>query len=111
MTLIVCWVVFPLVLGLVGLGCGLVLEALAGVRLPGVLLPSAGLAMVVVVVHFTTLSDATAELSTPAVVALAIVGLALFPPWRRGRLDGWAAASVLFVYAAFAAPVVLSGQA
>ena len=111
MTLLVCWVVFPLALGVLSLGCGLLLEAAAGVRLPGALLPSAGLAVIVVVVHFTTLADATAELSTPAVVALAAAGIALSVPWRRGPIDGWAVAAALGVYAVFAAPVVLSGQA
>jgi hypothetical protein len=111
MTLVLCWIVFPVLLGLLALGCGLLLEAAAGVPLPGALLPAAGLAVIVVVVHFTTLADATAELSTPAVVALASVGLALFPPWRRGRLDGWAVGAALAVYMAFAAPVVLSGHA
>jgi hypothetical protein len=111
MTLLVCWVLFPIVLGLLSLGCGLLLEAAAGVRLPGALLPAAGLAVVVVIVHFTTLADATSELSTPAVVGLACAGLALFPPWRRGPIDGWAVGAALAVYAAFAAPVVLSGHA
>jgi hypothetical protein len=110
MTLFVCWIVFPLVLGLVSLGCGLLLEAAAGIRLPGVLLPSAGLAVIVVATHFTTLSDTTAELSTPFVVALALIGLALFPPVQRGPLDRWAIAGVASVYAVFAAPVVLSGD-
>jgi hypothetical protein len=111
MTLLVCWVVFPLVLGLLSLGCGLLLEAAAGCRLPGALLLSAGLAVIVVAGQFTTLSDATAELSTPLVVALAAIGLALFPPWRRARIDGWAVAAAAGVYAVFAAPVVLSGHA
>ena len=111
MTLLVCWIVFPLALGVLSLGCGLLLEAAAGIRLPGALLPSAGLAVIVVAAHFTTLSDATAELSTPLVVALAVVGLALYPPWRRGPLDRWAVATAASVYAVFAAPVVLSGAA
>jgi hypothetical protein len=111
MTLVLCWILFPVVLGLLALGCGLLLEPVAGVRIPGALLPAAGLAVIVVVVHFLTLDGATAELSTPAVVALAIVGLAFFSPRRRGRPDGWAVAAALGVYLAFSAPVVLSGQA
>src|SRR5207253_8650540 len=59
----------------------------------------------------TTLADATAELSAPAIVTLAVAGMALSERWRRGPIDGWAVAAALGVYAAFAAPVVLSGHA
>jgi hypothetical protein len=109
--MLVSWVLFPLVLALVSLGCGLLLERVAGVRLPGAVVPAAGFAVVVVAVHFTTSSDTTAELSVPLVVALAILGIALSPPWRRGAVDGWATATAVGVYAVFAAPVVLSGEA
>lgn len=108
--MLVAWIVFPLVLTLVALGCGLLLELVAGLRLPGVVVPAAGLAVVVVATHFTTLSDSTAELSAPLVVALATIGFALSFPWKRGRVDGWAAAAALAVFALYAAPVVLSGE-
>jgi hypothetical protein len=106
----VAWVLFPLVLTAVALGCGLLLESVAGIRLPGVVLPAAGLAVVVVATSFTTLSDSTAELSTPLVVALATVGLAVSPPWTRGRIDPWALAAAAGVFALYSAPVVLSGE-
>src|SRR5436190_11546310 len=106
----VAWIVFPLVLTAVALGCGLLLESVAGVRLPGAVLPAAGLAVVVVATHFTTLSDSTAELSAPVVVALATIGLALSPPWMRGRIDRWAVAAAVGVFALYSAPVVLSGE-
>jgi hypothetical protein len=108
--MLAAWILFPLVLILVSLGCGLLLELVAGVRLPGAVLPAAGLALVVVATHFTTLSDGTAELSVPVVVALATIGLALSPPWRRGAIDGWAVATAVGVFALYSAPVVLSGE-
>jgi hypothetical protein len=108
--MLVPWVLFPLVLALVSFGCGLLLERVAGVRLPGPIVPAAGFALVVVAVHFTTLSDSTAELSVPLVVALAVAGAALSRPWRTRTLDGWATAAAVGVFAAFAAPVVLSGD-
>jgi hypothetical protein len=111
MTMIVCWVLFPLLLGVLCLGCGLLLEQVAGVRLPGAIVPAAGLAVLIVAVHFTTLSDATAELSVPLVVALAVVGLALAPPWQRGTVDRWALGAALAVFAVFATPVVFTGDA
>src|SRR5207253_2305474 len=47
----------------------------------------------------------------PLVVVLAVAGIALSPPWRRGPIDWWAAGTAAAVFAVFAAPVVLSGQA
>src|SRR5207237_6956301 len=102
---------FPLLLGLLSLVCGLFLERMTGLALPGAVVPATGLALIVVAAHFTTLSDATAELSVPLVAGLAALGLVLSPPWRRGRIDAWALAAAVGVYAAFAAPVVLSGAA
>jgi hypothetical protein len=110
MTTLACWIGFPLVLGLVSLGCGLLLEQVSGLRLAGAILPALGFAMVVVVPHFATLSDATAELSVPLVAGFATIGFALNPPWRRGAIDGWALAAGLGVFAVYAAPVVLSGE-
>jgi hypothetical protein len=111
MTLLVCWLVFPLVLGLLSLGCGFLLERLSGLSLPGALLPAAGLALIVVGAQFATLGDATAELAVPAVVVAAVAGFGLALPWQRGGIDPWALFSALGVFAIFAAPVVLSGEA
>jgi hypothetical protein len=108
--MLISWIVFPLVLGLIALGCGLLLERASGIRLPGTLLLPAGLAVVVVVGLFPLMGDSTAELTTPALVVIAALGLVLSPPWRRGRIDLWAAACALGVFAVYAAPVVLSGQ-
>ena len=111
MTLLVYWLLFPLALTVLGLGCGLLLEAASAVRLPTALLPAAGLAVIVVAVSFTTMTDATAELSIPLVVALAVAGFLLSPPWKARELDRWAVYSAIAVFAAFAAPVVISGAA
>ena len=111
MTLLVYWLLFPLALTVLGLGCGLLLEAASAVRLPTALLPAAGLAVIVVAVSFTTMANATAELSIPLVVALAVAGFLLSPPWKARELDRWAVYSAIAVFAAFAAPVVISGAA
>ena len=111
MSLLLCWLLFPAVIAVLSLGCGAVLEALARVRLPGALLVPAGLAVIVVVAQLATVTEATAPFATPSVVGLAIVGLALYQPWRRGPLDIWAVVSGAAVFAAFAAPIVLSGHA
>jgi hypothetical protein len=110
-TLVVCWLLFPLALAVLALGAGLLLEAVAGTRLPGALVPPVGLAVIVVVAGLATLDDSTAELATPAVALVAVAGLLLSPPWRRGRIDTWALAAAGGVFACFAAPIVLSGEA
>ena len=43
--------------------------------------------------------------------ALAVAGVVLSPPWRRGRVEPWTAAAAAAVFAFYAAPVVLSGAA
>ena len=111
MTLLIAWLVFPIVLGLLSLGCGLLLETAAGTPLPGPLLLPAGFVVVSLTTQFAHLSDATAELGTPAVVVLAVVGLGLSLPERQRRIDGWVVGAAAAVYAVFAAPVVLTGRA
>jgi hypothetical protein len=69
-----------------------------------------GLTVVILAAQFTTLADATAELTGPVVIALAVTGLLLRPPWRD-RLEPWALGAAAGVFAVFAAPIVLSGRA
>src|SRR5919198_462117 len=109
--MVACWLGLPLVLGLLSLGCGRLLEVACGARIPGALLVPAGLAVVVLVGQVTTLTDATAELTLPLVVVLAAVGLLLMASRPSAPLDRWALAAAVGVYAAYAAPVVLSGEA
>jgi hypothetical protein len=109
--LLLCWVVFPLVMAALSLGCGLLLQQISRTALPGALLPTAGFAVVLVAAHIATAWSATAELAIPAVLALAVSGYALSLPVRKRRIDGWALGSACAVYAVFAAPIVLSGAA
>src|SRR6476661_2745006 len=112
MDLIASWVLFPLVLGLVFLGCGLLAERLSGREIPGALLIPLGFAVVIAAGELTTSTDATAELTTPLVAGLAVAGFGLTWPLRRLRRVSWPlAAAGAGVFAVFAAPVVLSGQA
>src|SRR5262245_18031217 len=110
MTLFVAWAVFPLVFAALAAGCGLLLEAVAGVRLPGALLLPVGFAVVFVAGSLTTIAAATAPFTTPLVVALAVAGFGLALPLRF-RPDRWAVATACAVFACYAAPVVLSGSA
>jgi hypothetical protein len=119
-TLLACWVLFPVMLVLLAAGCGLLVEVATGMRLPGMLLPALGLAFIIVFAQFAVSTDATAELAVPGVVALAIAGVALSPrvrrrraesPVWRGSLDRWSLGAAVGVFLAFGAPVLLAGEA
>jgi hypothetical protein len=110
-TQFICWVLFPAALGLVSLGCGWLLEWGSGRQLPEPLALPAGLAVVLVVAEVTTKLNATARFTTPAVVALALLGLLARRPWRRRpRIGGWPLAAALAVYLVYLAPVFLTGE-
>ena len=110
--MLVAWVLFPLVLLAVCLGCGLAVEWIAGGVPPGTLLPSLGLALVIVIATSTTQSGTTAPLTTWVVVAIALAGYASAPQRLRTlRPEPWAVGVALGVFALCAAPVVLSGNA
>jgi hypothetical protein len=110
MTLLLAWIVLPVVLVGIALGCGLLLEWLMGGRLPGELVLPAGFALVITTASLTTMSAATAGLTSPLVVALAIAGFVLAVPQGR-RPNVWASACALAVFLIYAAPIVLSGSA
>jgi len=111
MALLNPWLLFPAVIGLLSLGSGLLLEQASGVRLSGALRLPAGLALVIVVGLFTTMDAPTASLTAPLVVGLACAGFLLSID-RRPRSVNWSLVALsLLTFAAYAAPVVLSGQA
>ncbi len=110
MDLLESWVAFPALLTALAVGCGSLTEAVAGRRLPLALLPALGFAAIVVVAQFLTLADATAELATPAVAALGAAGLVVLVRRRRPP-TGWPLAAAAPVFAIYAAPIVLSGDA
>jgi hypothetical protein len=91
-------------------GCGRLVELAAGERLPGSLVLPVGFALVILAGEFATLTGSTAELAAPLAVGLAVAGL-LLGPIRRGPPDFWALGTAVAVFAVFAAPVVLSGEA
>lgn len=113
MTLLVPWLLFPLVLAVLAAGCGILLERTAGVTLPRALLLPAGFAVVITSAQLAVATAATAQFAVPLVLALAVLGIGLALPWhfslRRDQL--WAPAVAAAVFAVFAAPTVLSGEA
>ncbi len=116
MSMLVSWVLFPLLLIALCSGCGLLVERLIGSRIPGVMLAPAGYLTVIVVAGIFTSRGETAPLATPVVVGLGLLGLVIGITGRGGRrleraqVDGWAVAAFLGAFAVYAAPVVLSGH-
>ncbi len=111
MSLVLSWLALPLVLGLLSLGCGLLVEQVAGLRVSRALLLPVGFSLIVVAGVITTSNGTTARLTTPVVLALAVAGLGLSLPWRLRRIDPWPAAAGVGAFLAFGAPVILSGHA
>jgi hypothetical protein len=110
MALFIAWLVLPLVLVAISLGCGLLVERAAGLTLPGALLLPLGLALVIVEADLVTMTSATAQLATPLAGALAVAGYGLSRR-RARRVDRWALGCGVGVFAVYAAPIVLSGRA
>jgi hypothetical protein len=112
MSLVVAWVLFPLVFILLSAGIGLLVERGTGGRLPSILLIPIGTAGLVAASQLPTYWGWSAELTTPLIVLLALAGIGLgLPRVRAIALDPWALAASAGVFAVFAAPVVLSGAA
>ena len=112
MTLIVPWLLFPAVLGALALGAGLLVEEASGTRLRNGLRLPTGLALIIVAGLFTTATKSTAHLTVPLAVVLAVAGF-LLATRRREKIRPSPARAILAAatYAAYAAPVVMTGQA
>ncbi len=108
MTFAIVWVVFPVVLGVLSFGCGLLAERVAGVLVPVPLLLPLGFAVISVAAQFPVIGGSMAQLATPLVLVLATIGIGLSIPWGR-RLDAWWLVAALGVFLVFAAPFVTSG--
>ena len=110
-SLLVPWLLFPAVLALLSLGCGLLLERVSALRLPGTLLVPCGFAVLSLIAQLAVMTAATARLAVPAVVVAALAGGVVSRRRRRLRLDWWAGVAGVGAFAAYAAPIVLSGRA
>jgi hypothetical protein len=109
-TLFGAWVLFPGLLALLAWGCGLLLERAAGTALPGGALLPAGMATIIVLAQVPIVLDLPG-LTTPVIVLAAAAGLYLARD-RRLRMPGrWLLGAALMLFAVYAAPIVLSGEA
>src|SRR5271166_5984036 len=103
---------YPLLLAVLSTGAGLVVEALAGLRLPSTLLPAGGFALLLIVSQFTVISSATAP-TTPWVLALlTIAGFVIGRGSVRARWSErrtgwwWAPAAAVACYVTVALPLI-----
>jgi hypothetical protein len=108
-SLILAWVLFPLVMAAIGLGWGVIVERAGALRLNDALLLPSGLAAALVVAGTLTAFSATAPASVTVVAVGGAAGLVLAWRWRR-RPGGWALLAALGVLLAYGAPVLLSGH-
>jgi hypothetical protein len=106
----VAWVIFPLVLAALCLGCGVFVRTLTAAPIPGPLLLPLGFAVVMVVGEFTSLADSTAELTAPIVGGMALAGFLLAGTRLFRGVDRWAIAAAGGVFLVYAAPIVFSGE-
>jgi hypothetical protein len=112
-SLLACWLLFPIVIGAISLGCGLLLETVTGERFSGVLLLPVGLALLVLLPQLA-IGAGLEGLARPSVLVAAAAGYAL--GWRTLRerargLDRWALGAAALVYLIFGAPILLTGDA
>jgi hypothetical protein len=133
-SLILPWVLFPLVLAAIGAGWGILVELAAGARVNNALVVPLGLAAAIVVAGILTAFSGTARAATPVVAVGAVAGLVVWArarllarraPAGEGELAGagsagvrrsplpgrWALLAALGAFLIYGAPVLLSGEA
>jgi len=115
-TFLLAVLVCPLLLAALSLGTGLLVQRLAGLALPALLLVPLGFAAIVGVSQVTTWSGTTAPLTPAVLVALAVAGAVVSrreaPARWRGRRSGWwwGWGAGIAAYLTAAAPVILTGH-
>ncbi|HUR86511.1 MAG TPA: hypothetical protein VMY78_14310 [Solirubrobacteraceae bacterium] len=111
MDLLAAWLLYPLALGALCLGLGLLVARAGAWELPGALLLPVGCAALLTFARVATSHPTTAKLALPVLALLALAGFWL----GRGRLramrpDPWLAVAAVGVFLAFGASVIASGN-
>lgn len=92
------------------MGCGLLVERVAGQRLPGALVPPVGFVVLIVVPGLATLGGGTARAGPWLCSAAAVAGFALAGRARFEAFDSWAFVAAACVFLVYGAPVIFSGD-
>jgi hypothetical protein len=111
MDLLLCWLVAPAGLLLVTVGQSLLVERLSGITLPWTLRPALGLAVAIVLAQFGTATDATAELTLPAILIVSLAGLVVGRKLPERRPEGAEVGVAVVVFLLFASPFLIIGDA
>lgn len=111
MEMLAAWVLFPLVLAALSLGCGLLLDRVTGGGLPGALLAPAGFALLLTLGNLIAFAGSLGGLGMWVLLGVALAGYVA----GRGRLslsaaDRWPAAVAVGIFLVFAGPALLSGE-
>lgn len=105
------WLVFPLLLLTLSLGCGLLVIHLTGRELPAPLIAPVGFTVVLLSGELASIGSAIASLAAPLTVAAAIAGFVLDRPARRARFEPFALLAGLGAFLVYALPILASGEA
>jgi hypothetical protein len=112
-TFVLAWVAFPVVLGALGLGWGVVIEELSGARLAtGALLVPVGLAAALVVAALLTTNGVSAPFAVPIDALVAVGGLIRARMTRsEWPIPDWSVIAAIGVLLAYGAPILATGSA
>ncbi|HEY5815927.1 MAG TPA: hypothetical protein VIS95_06245, partial [Solirubrobacterales bacterium] len=111
MDLLLCWLIAPAGLLLAVVGLSLLVERVTGLVLPWTLRPAMGMAVAIVLAQFGTATGATAKLTLPAILVLALVGLYLGRDLPQRRPTRTEVGVALGVFTLFALPFIVIGEA
>ena len=111
MEFLLCWLVAPAGLLLATVGLSLLLERPLKLGLPWTVRPALGMAVAIVLAQFGTATAASAKLTLAAILVIAAIGLVLGRKVPAARPSGLEVAVGLIVFALFASPFVIVGEA
>lgn len=111
MDLFLCWLVAPAGMLLAAIGLSMLVERLTGFRIPWTVRPALGMATAIVLAQFGTATSATAKLTLPAILILAVLGLLFTRGVATGAPSRGEAAVGGVVFLLFALPFLVIGEA
>ncbi len=108
--MLVSWLVFPLLLLTLCLGCGLLVARVTGREIPAPLIAPVGFTLILLIGELTSIASATATLAPALAVAAALAGFVLDWPARRARIEPIGLLAALGTFLVYASPILASGE-